>query len=394
MSLLNDALRKKRSERDSTREASNLQWSTPGLISDGKRKWIIVSGGIALLAAVSAFWLVLNMSPVASGRTGTSVAADLGMVHEDGNDEKAASSSLTASQTYAPPPVVPTMAVAATPAVSTVPGPADHASAEKLEVSPPPQSSPPDHGPSSRRDGSSLKHAETRPALNSQPSRELSNSKPQAIAAVAAGGVQPSEADRLFQRACQFHRRHGLDQAIALYQSVIKEDPKHAQARFNLVAAYLQSGAYSRAYPMAAELYAEDPGNQQVMLNLAIAHIGCGRYGKALSLLEKAAKRPDAPLFEVAFHKAVALGHLGRSKAAMDCYRQAEILRPDDSGLLFNMAVAYDQQQQYGDAVDYYFKYLEHVRESDPVKIKEVRRRMRTLQAYGAEEKLKGRVRE
>jgi Flp pilus assembly protein TadD len=185
-----------------------------------------------------------------------------------------------------------------------------------------------------------------------------------------------------------------MNQAIALYQTVLKKDPKHAQARFNLVAAYLQTGAYTQAYPMAAELYAEDPGSQQVMLNLAIAHIGCGRYSKALALMDMAAKRPETPLFEVAFHKAVALGHLGRTEAALACYRQAETLRPDDPGLLFNMAVAYDQHQQYGDAVNYYFKYLAHVRQSDMVKIKEVRRRIRTLQAYGAEEKLKGRVRE
>lgn len=243
-------------------------------------------------------------------------------------------------------------------------------------------------------EGSFLKHTETGPVLDTQPSREPRNLMPQAEAADdKVNGQRLRESDRLFQRACQFHRRNGLDQAIALYQTVIKQDPKHARARFNLVAAYLQTGAYTQAYPMAAELYAEDPTNQQVLLNLAIAHIGCGRHRKALALLDKASKRSDAPLFEITFHRAVALGHLGRPKSALACYRQAEILRPNDPGLLFNMAVVYDQQQQYGAAVDYYLKYLEHLREKDTVKIKQVRRRIRTLQAYGEEKNLKERVR-
>ncbi len=237
------------------------------------------------------------------------------------------------------------------------------------------------------------KPVEIGPVPDTQSSEELPKQMPKAEVAHITDGRRLGESDRLFQRACQFHSRKGLDQAIALYQTVIKKNPQHAQARFNLVAAYLQAGSYTQAYPLAAGLYAEDPDNPQVLLNLAIAHMGCGRYRKALALLDKVATQPDAPVFETVFHKAVALSHLGRPKSALACYRQAETLRPADPRLLFNMAVAYDQQQQYSAAVAYYLKYLDQVREKDAPKIEQVRRRIRALQTYGAEEKVKERNR-
>lgn len=195
--------------------------------------------------------------------------------------------------------------------------------------------------------------------------------------------------ERLYQKARQYHRRDRLGQAIALYQEVLKADPAHAKARFNLVAAYLQIEAYTKAYPMATELYMKEPDNQQVMLNLAIAQIGCGYIHEALTLLDKAAGRSDAALFEIAFHKAVAYRHLNRMQDALTWYKRAEAMRPTDPGLLFNLAVAYDQQQQYQEAVDYYLKYIEYNKQPDPVKTKKIRGRVRILQAYHAREKFK-----
>ena len=393
MSLLNDALRKKRGERYSVRGTPNPQFSSPGIVPNRKRQWIALSGGIILLAAVSAVWLYLQAAPSAPGRTMNGPSRDLGVARaDDGENGQTVFNPLTASQDSGPVQVVPAIPVADASEVSAVPIPGSPASAEKSGSSPAPPTMASDPDSSRMKEGPSLKPAGTPFVLETQSSVKSSKPVPQAGVADAVDGEHLRESDRLFQRACQFHRRNRLDQAISLYKNVVEKDPRHAQARFNLVAAYLQTGAYTQAFPLAAELYAEDPANQQVLLNLAIAHIGCGRYRSALDLLEKSVKRSDAPLFEIVFHKAVALGRLGRSEPALACYRQAETLRPDDPRLLFNMAVVYDQQQQFGTAVKYYLKYLEHVQEKDTEEIKQVRRRIRTLQAYGAEEKLKEKV--
>ena len=54
MSLLNDALRKKKSERFAVRMDTTRDGSASGLMSRGKRQWILVAGGIGLLAVASA----------------------------------------------------------------------------------------------------------------------------------------------------------------------------------------------------------------------------------------------------------------------------------------------------------------------------------------------------
>ena len=388
MSLLNDALRKKKSERFAVRMDTTRDGSASGLMSRGKRQWILVAGGIGLLAVASAVWLILCASPLLSGNSGagslgtTCVTRTAGAV-----DPQSTDSALASAHSVPPAPPPSSVAIAAAPAQTADQVPETRNTMEKLAPSPEHQSSTRDPESSGAGDGGPRKYAGTAPAIGIRSSQQQRNPEPRKSAPDTAREEPPGESDLLFQRACRLHRRHELDQAIALYRAVLKENPDHALARSNLVAAYLQTGAYRQAYPIAAGLFSEDPANRQNMLNLAIAHIGCGRDRQALALLDKAAKMPDAPLFEITFHKAMALGHLGRTKSALACYRRAENMRPDDPDLLFNMALACDQQQQYGAAVNYYLRYLEHTRDKDTAQIRQIRRRVRILQAYGAEEK-------
>jgi len=388
MSLLNDALRKKKSERTAVRMATAPDGSVAGLMSRGRRQWIIVSCGVGLLVVASAVWLILCASPLLSGNSGvgskgtTCVTRATGVV-----DPQSTGSALASAHSVPPAPTASSVAIAAAPEQPANHVPETRSPTEKPDPSPERQSSTRDPESSGAGDGGGRKHADTVPTSGFRSSQEQRKPEPRKSVSDTAREEPPGESDPLFQRACRLHRRHELDQAIALYRAVLKEKPDHTLARSNLVAAYLQTGAYRQAYPIAARLFSEDPANQQNMLNLAIAHIGCGRYRQALALLDKAAKMPDAPLFEITFHKAMALGHLGRTTSALACYRRAENMRPDDPDLLFNMALACDQQQQYGAAVNYYLRYLEHALNKDTAQIRQIRRRVRILQAYGAEEK-------
>jgi Flp pilus assembly protein TadD len=390
MSLLNDALRKKRNERFPVREVQGPEWSKPDSLSNRKRQWIVVSSAIALLAAASAIWLYLCASPLISGGVGAVPLQYPGGTHAGQEmDAQTVTSSVAVLQTVAPPPADPSMTSTAAPSAPSVRTPETRTTAQNVDFSPEPQSPADDDVSSGTGDGG-LKKGDLAGQVIETPSlQERLDPEPRTEAPNAAREEPPRQSDRFFQRAIQFHRRNSLDQAVALYQAALKEAPDHTQARINLVAAYLQSGAYSQAYPIAAKLFSENPENHQIMLNLAISHIGCGRDREALALLEKAAKRPGAPVFEITFHKAVALGHLGRTKSSLACYRSAEKMRPDDPELLFNMALSFDRRQQYGAAVDYYFRYLEHARERDAPQISQIRRRIRTLQDFGAEDKLK-----
>ncbi len=179
-----------------------------------------------------------------------------------------------------------------------------------------------------------------------------------------------------------FQRQGRAAEALAMYREVLKLDPDHFDARLNMSSIYLQTDQFTQAYALAAELHRRAPTHLQAILNLAIAQIGCGRAAEALPLLDQAAALPQAPLYTIYFHQGVALRQMGRTEAAIDWYRKAESLNPGDPRLLFNLALAFDQNQSYGQAVAYYSKYLNAAgKQMDAAGRAQVQARVRTLQA-------------
>lgn len=192
---------------------------------------------------------------------------------------------------------------------------------------------------------------------------------------------RPISSQALFEKARLYHRQARLAEAITLYRETLKRDPNHLQACLQLTSAYLQTQAYTQAYALAADQYRKTPEHPQVVVNLAIAQIGCGRDAQALELLERAAILPGAPLFEVYVHRGVAQRRLGQTAAAIESYQNAERLKPDAPNLLFNLAVAFDQNQAYDQAALYYTKYLRTADDLAPAAQKQIQQRIRTLQA-------------
>ncbi|MBI5897149.1 MAG: tetratricopeptide repeat protein, partial [Desulfobacterales bacterium] len=186
----------------------------------------------------------------------------------------------------------------------------------------------------------------------------------------------------LYQKAHLLQRQGRTAEALGMYREVPTLDPNHFDTRLNMSAIYLETGQFTQAYALAADLHRQAPAHSQAMLNLAIAQVGCGRAAEALPLLDRVAALPQAPLYTVYFHKGVALRQLGQTAAAITWYRKAEALNPGDGRLLFNLALAYDQDQAYAQAVDYYLKYMQAAKEGlDAAGRGQIQGRVRALQA-------------
>jgi tetratricopeptide (TPR) repeat protein len=384
MSLLNDALRKKRSEQQQA--DGPLKASLPKLSvknDDTKRKPIrIAVAGVLAVALVSCgawlYWLASDR-PVETKRSISSAATatqaeDTTLIETIGKPISA-----TAADAATPRP---TPAADTTGAVApATPAPLRQAASAKQTPVAKPSSVKPKSLPKAK-----AAHQPVKPKAVSQPQpKPPKQPRPKVQRQRAA---KPNDAQRhlqskrLYQKARQYHRRDRLEQAIALYQEVIKIDPEHYNARFNLGAAYIETESFDNAYYILTDLYLKEPDNQQVMLNLAIANIGRRRFDQALALLDKAAATPKAPLFEIALHKGIAYNHLNQTQDALDWYKRAEALRPDDPRLLFNLAVVSDQQQRYAAAIDYYRRHIDQSPGMNVAKEKQIRRRIRALQAY------------
>jgi Flp pilus assembly protein TadD len=166
-----------------------------------------------------------------------------------------------------------------------------------------------------------------------------------------------SAADPLYRKGLWYQRHGQFDQAIAMYEEALRIAPHHPAAGTALFAATLETDAFEKACAMGAQLHERHPGDSRIALNLAVALVGCSRPREAIDLLDRQSPS-EAYQFEIFFHKGVAYRQLGEKKQAMSWYRKAETIRPNDSRLLFNLALAFEREGDYVQGVRYYRKYL------------------------------------
>ncbi len=383
MSLLNDALRKHHGDQMSgDHPGDGAVISTPRSRRP-KMDWrqALIAATILAVGAGALWWLLTPaqkphprlQTPAAvsavqetADTSSTSVATLPNAGPADEEEEKPAGLS-TASAAPAPARVDAPAAVSTQPTPTAAPATPDAANATPKNTS------------------TSQKTSHTRIASTKAPKAGTkpmpADSPTVTTATTTLSQKQRAAAERFYRKALTYHRQERIAEAIVMYREVLKIDPDHFDAAFNLTCAYLQQDAYTNALAMASDLYRKAPANPRVGLNLAIAQIGCGRPAEALELLDHIAALPDPPLYEIFFHKGVACRNLGRADEAVKWYIKAEAFKPNDPRLLFNMAVALDQQQQYRQAVDYYSRFLKQSPDLEVQTRKRVAQRIRALRA-------------
>ena len=187
-----------------------------------------------------------------------------------------------------------------------------------------------------------------------------------------------------YLKAVSYHKRNELGKAIQMYQEVLRKNPEHYEALFNLASVYLKVSSFSEAYNILQKLHELDPENAQILLNLAIAEIGLGRPQKAISYLNDSDALKDKPQFEICFHKGVAMSKLHMLNEAEIWYKRAEELNPSHSRLLFNMALLYDKLQRYKEALRYYGAFLKNEGEPSVHEKRDVENRINAIRVYMA----------
>jgi protein O-GlcNAc transferase len=171
---------------------------------------------------------------------------------------------------------------------------------------------------------------------------------------------EPAEAgmDRFFQKALQLHRDGRIEDAIAIYQDVLRHIPDHYDAVCNLSSAYMELADFSSAYNLLIKYPDSGSADARLLLNLAIAETGLGRNRSAIDHLNKIDSADEDLNFRKYFHLGVAAGRTGNSEEALAFYKHAEEIRNNYPSLLYNLAILYDRLFRYDEAVNYYSRYL------------------------------------
>ena len=136
--------------------------------------------------------------------------------------------------------------------------------------------------------------------------------------------------DELFDRAHAAEQIGDIAEAERLYRLLMKSDPTDASAPFNL-------GNILRAAARTVEAEA------------------------AL----RAATRANPAFAEAWYNLADLLDDQGRSEAAVECLRKALVAAPDYTDAMFNLALLLQRKGAYGEAADYWRRYLANDRASE-----------------------------
>ncbi len=195
--------------------------------------------------------------------------------------------------------------------------------------------------------------------------------------------LTPAEA-LFYQKAVSYHRDNHLEKAIQMYEAVLKQNPSHRPTLFNLASAYIKVSAYPKAHSILETLNEQDPDNPEILLNLAIADIGLGRFDSAMELLDRAEHLFKAPTFELYFHKGVVCSRNKYYEKAIEWYAISEKLQPDNAYMLCNTAIAYDHLGQYNDALNYYRALLKTENPFTRTDKQRIENRIRELARYVA----------
>jgi len=344
MSLLNDALRKKKKEINSP-QAAPLGSNTLEISKNGNKKKFFFAGILFLLFFIFAIVIwVLFLGPASSPDDTMLIKRfKKGSLGKDSNSEQA--SSINADS-------VPTVAVSSYVVEKVERAP------EKIQTS------------TSNKDvKNKLSELKPGPLINKikavskievQKKKTLSLKTDIEERENISQENRPSSAklipaDMMFyKRAVRYHKSNDLKKAIQMYEKIVSKNPDFDAARFNLSAAYIQESMFSKAYPVLNYLQQKDPGNSEILLNLAIVEIGLNNPDSAIKFLKLAETKENRPDFAVYFHLGIANSKLDNFTDALTWYNKAKNIEPRNPNLLFNLGIVYERLNEYNQAVNHY----------------------------------------
>lgn len=159
--------------------------------------------------------------------------------------------------------------------------------------------------------------------------------------------------DPIFQQAVQYHHRGQLAQAQALYEEILRVQPRHFDALHLLGVIAAQSRNPERALTMFDRALGVDRTNAVAHFNKGTALQDLKQWQAALASYDRAiAIKPD--FAEACSNRGVVLAELGQLPEALDSCNQALAIKNDFAEAFFNRGNVYRDLKQWEAAVHSY----------------------------------------
>ena len=174
-----------------------------------------------------------------------------------------------------------------------------------------------------------------------------------------------NESQQTLSAAIALHSQGRLDEADAIYKSVLAREPRHADAlHLHGVVAH-QRGLHTRAVSLISQALALQPGHPGYLNNLGEAHRSLRQYPQAVACYQQAlrAKPRDANALN---NLGLALHHQHRFEESRAAFERAKVLAPGDPEVLTNFGNMLRDQGDYSQAARCYQQAVDHVPEFAP----------------------------
>ena len=149
--------------------------------------------------------------------------------------------------------------------------------------------------------------------------------------------------------ALDHHHAGRLQEAEILYQSILDQDPKHAEALHYKGVIALQADNHQLAYQLISRSLASQPDDLGALVNLATTQARLNNPNGALESYTRAlALNPHLP--EIHYNQGILYQELARLDEAANSYRQAIKLRAGYAEAHFNLGVVLEDLDQQEDA--------------------------------------------
>jgi predicted O-linked N-acetylglucosamine transferase (SPINDLY family) len=154
----------------------------------------------------------------------------------------------------------------------------------------------------------------------------------------------------LYERAVALHGRGDLNGARALYEQILRTDPRHAKALHMLGTAALQCGDLQNGVALVRQSLEIDPTQPAAYSALGNALRSLGRPHEALQMFDRALEL-DPNHLPAHNNRGSALVDVGRLEEAIESYERVLHLAPDHFGALVNCGYAVLRAKQPGRAL-------------------------------------------
>jgi tetratricopeptide (TPR) repeat protein len=166
----------------------------------------------------------------------------------------------------------------------------------------------------------------------------------------------PASIDAKFLLGSLLIQTNKIDQGIMFLESVLRADPTHLQANYNLALIYSSKGDYKKAIPYLERAAGISSQNKNpttndiaLLINLTRAYIAEKRETdgeRLISLLEKTASADE----RVAFTLGLILAESGKYERAVPIFERLNSAHPATPDILYNLGVAYYNLDKLDDA--------------------------------------------